>query len=70
MAIRHRMPSLSHLTDEELRACVVSSDYPLGECSHSSDSLPGYVVCAHAIAESSDPAVEHATSTSVASFGE
>jgi hypothetical protein len=59
------MPSLNQLTDEELRACVVSSDYPLVDCSHSGDSLPGYIVCVHAIAESTDLTVEHATSASV-----
>ena len=65
MATRRRMTSLNELTDDDLRACVVSSHYPLVECSHSSDSLPGYIVCVHAIAEASDLAVVHATSGSV-----
>jgi hypothetical protein len=59
------MTPLDRLTDDELRACVVSSEYPLIQCSHSGDRLPGYVVCVHAIADASELAVEHATSTKV-----
>ena len=60
-----RMAPLDQLTDDELRACVVSSDYPLVQCSHSGVSLPGYVICVHAIADAGELAVEHATSTKV-----
>ena len=59
------MTSLDQLTDDQLRACVVSSNYPLVECSHPGDSLPGYIICVHAIAEPRELAVEHATSTRV-----
>ena len=59
------MKPLDELTDDQLRACVVSSDYPLVQCSHSGDSLPGYVICVHAIADASELAVEHASSTKV-----
>jgi hypothetical protein len=54
------MKPLDELTDDELRACVISSDYPLVECLHPGDSLPGYVVCVHVIAAAVDPKVEHA----------
>jgi hypothetical protein len=59
------MTSLDQLTDDQLRACVVSSDYPLVHCSHPGDPLPGYIICVHAIADASELAVEHATSTRV-----
>ena len=59
------MAPLDQLTDDQLRACVVSSDYPLIQCSHSGGWLPGYVICVHAIADASELAVEHATSTKV-----
>ena len=56
---------LNQLTDDQLRRCVVSSDYPLIQCSHSGASLPGYIICVHAIADSGELAVEHASSTKV-----
>jgi hypothetical protein len=59
------MTSLDQLTDGELRACTVSSKYPLVPCSHSGDLLPGYIICVHAVAEAIDLAVEHATSSKV-----
>jgi len=59
------MTSLDQLTDDQLRACVVSPDYPLVACSHARDSLPGYIICVHAIADASELAVEHATSSKV-----
>lgn len=59
------MTPLNQLTDDQLRACVVSSDYPLIQCVHGGDSLPGYIICVHAIADSSDLAIEHASSTKV-----
>jgi hypothetical protein len=55
------MNPLDQLTDDELRACVVSPHYPLVECSHAgADLRPGYIVCVHAIAAPTDLAVEHA----------
>ena len=62
---RWAVTSLDQLTDEQLRACVVSSSYPLVQCSHSGHSLPGYIICVHAIADASELAVEHATATKV-----
>jgi hypothetical protein len=59
------MTSLDRLTDDELRACVVSSDYPLVQCSHSGAVLPGYIICVHAIADASGLSVEHATSSTI-----
>ena len=59
------MKPLDQLTDDELRACVVSSHYPLVECLHPDGSLPGYIVCVHAIAAPVDLAVEHAVPTKV-----
>ena len=59
------MSPLDQLTDDQLRACVVSSEYPLVQCSHSGNSLPGYIICVHAIADASELSVEHATSTKV-----
>jgi hypothetical protein len=60
-----RMEPLDRLTDDELRACVVSAHYPLVECSHRGDSLPGYIVCVHAIAAPTDLAIERAVPTKV-----
>jgi hypothetical protein len=54
------MKPLDELTDGDLRACVISSDYPLVECSHGGPSLPGYLVCVHAIAQSLEMVVERA----------
>jgi len=54
------MKPLDELTDDELRACVISSDYPLIECLHPGVSLPGYVVCIHVIAAPDDFEVERA----------
>ena len=54
------MNPLNQLTDSELRACVISSDYPLVQCSHGGASLPGYIVCVHAIAASVEMVVERA----------
>jgi hypothetical protein len=59
------MKPLDQLTDAELRACVISSDYPLIQCSHAGDARPGYLVCVHAIAAKVDLAVEHAIPTKV-----
>jgi hypothetical protein len=56
---------LNQLKDDELRACVVSSNYPFIECSHAGESLPGYIICVHAIADSRELAIEHASSTKV-----
>jgi hypothetical protein len=65
MAMVCGMPPLDQLSDDQLRACVVSTEYPLIRCSHGGDLLPGYIICVHAIAEATDLAVEHATSTKV-----
>ena len=59
------MKPLDELTDDELRACVISSDYPLIDCSHTGNSLPGYIVCVHAIAASVDLQVERAVPSKV-----
>jgi hypothetical protein len=59
------MTPLNRQTDAELRACVISSNYPMVQCSHSGDPLPGYIICVHAIAESFDLVVDHASSTKV-----
>jgi hypothetical protein len=55
---------LDELTDDQLRACVVSAAYPLVQCSHTGDSLPGSI-CVHAIADASQLAVERSISTKV-----
>ena len=62
---RDAMTPLNQLTDDQLRACVVSSDYPLIQCSHPGVSLPGYIICVHAIADASEMVIEHASSTKV-----
>ncbi len=54
------MKPLNEQTDAELRACVISSDYPLVQCAHAGAALPGYIVCVHAIAASVEMVIEHA----------
>jgi hypothetical protein len=54
------MKPLDELKDDELRACVISPNYPLVECSHPGDSLPGYIVCVHVIAGAVGMNVQHA----------
>jgi len=59
------MKPLDELTDDEMRACVISSNYPLVQCSHPGDSLPGYIVCVHVIAAAVDLNVQHADRSKV-----
>jgi hypothetical protein len=59
------MIRLEQMTDAELRSCVVSSNYPWVECSHPGESLPGYIICVHAMVEPIELSIERAVVTKV-----
>lgn len=54
------------MSDPVTGAIDAARGYPLVQCAHAGDPLPGYVVCVHAIKDpSSDLLIDRATRTKI-----